>query len=427
MKRSILYFELRRLFVSRVFLLLVLLLSIINAIKIYGTYLENEQLHKLIEANVNVRDAYEKLNEQFEGELTNEKIKHFMDNYYQPIIKQVADFTVSTNCASDVELTGNPYMDKNLVSQFFYTPMQYNYLFAFQSADTAERAEYLETHAQDNYQREQYARIKERFNGRSINEFHHVDNFEWYFSHTFSTFLLLFFCLYGLSRIFLSHEHLDMERLLITCLRGGLPRIRAKLIALSIFMIALTVYFSILDTIVFSMVFPSMQNWNMPLFSLSSCANTPLNISFWQAALLSLTYKLIGVLMLSVFLILLVERVRSVFIPFIGISLIMVALTLVSDLSIGRHQCYIRLINPMTYLNCNINLFSSAEFMPLFGKPLFVYEAAFFIAILSSIILIALVFLFCRRNLWSKDALIPCVRHFQSLKTRFGVLRGGTF
>ena len=424
MRRSLLYFELRRLFVSRVFILLVFLLSVFNIIKIHETYLENEQLHQLTVANANVMCAFEKLNAQFEGELTNEKITHFMVNYYQPIIDQVADFTASINSASEVDLTCNPYIDKALVAQFFYIPMQYSYLYAFQSADTTERAEYQAVLAKDTFHKKKFTRIMESFKGRAITEFHHVENFEWYFSHTFSTFLLLFFLLYGLSRIFLSLDHLKIEELLITCPRGGLPRMWAKVFALTIFMVTLTIYFSFLDVTAFSLIFPNIQHWNMPLFSLSSCANTPLNITLFQVGLLSLCIKVLGILILSYFLILLTERVHHVFIPFIVISLIIVALTVVAELSIGTHKWLLRLINPMSYLICNINFFSSTEFFPLFAKPLFIYEAAFFFGVFLLSFLFVLLFLFSRNNLWRKNIVFEIFRKFNRKNRRIVVREG---
>lgn len=131
MRQDILYFELRRLFASKVFLLLVLFLSAFNGIKIYGTYLENEQLHNLSEASNLVISAYKKLNAQFEGELTNKKISFFMNQYYRPVVDQIADLTASVNSDSGVDLATNPYIDNILISQFFYAPMQYDYLYAF--------------------------------------------------------------------------------------------------------------------------------------------------------------------------------------------------------------------------------------------------------------------------------------------------------
>lgn len=403
MRQDILYFELRRLFASKVFLLLVLFLSAFNGIKIYGTYLENEQLHKLSEANDLVISAYKKLNAQFEGELTNKKISFFMNQYYRPVVDQIADLTASVNSDSGVDLTTNPYIDNILISQFFYAPMQYDYLYAFKSADTAERAEYQTALTGNSFQKTKYTRIMERFRGRTIREFHHVDNFEWYFTHCFSTFLLLFFLLYGLSRLMISHDHMEMEALVLTTPRGGLPRIRAKLVAMTIFMTVLTIYFSCLDVVTFSFVFPEIKHWQMPLFSLSSCSNTPLNISLWQAGLLSLFYKLLGILLLSYFFILFAECVRSVFLPLIGISLLMAGMTVATELSIGTHQWFLRLINPMSYLICNINFFASSEVFPLFNKPLFIYEAALFFGLFLLFLLTALIFLFSRQSLWRKS------------------------
>ncbi|WP_312279490.1 ABC transporter permease [Oscillibacter sp.] len=378
-------FEYRKHFFKPSIIIAILVFSLISAFKIYGIYSENSMFSRghSAEESAQIKQLYWDYYKEFGGEITTDKIEQLLE-IYRPIEAKTADLTASTRMDDPNTYTGNVYTDYHFFRRCFVLPMEHDYM--YQSY-----AQQVVTAAQENmsfyqavgntYDYRKNAAIAESFSGRQIQGFAFTEMYQYYLHYDFSSFLALLLCVYGLVGVFVSEKESEMDTLLLTTKHGGSKTIVGKLVSSALFVIGVCTWFWLFDFAVFSTVFGSVEGAAAPLYAIKSFADTSLNLTLGQYALLSGVFKTMGMLALGVGILLLSSLFKNSLLPF-ALSLAgAFGLIYWQGAFMGSGYLWVKVTNPFV-LMVNRELFRKTEFVNLFGFPIPSYIMAMLMAIL---------------------------------------------
>ena len=361
-------YEIKKHFLKLPMAAVILLFLIVNVMKISNIYYE-----KGIFSEENLADfkkVYWECYEEFGGEITNEKIEKLM-SIYIPIQEKIADQTLSRKYDAD-SYTYNAYSDEIFFRWCFVDEIKYDYYYK-------QYAEELVSNAKNNielYQsvgnrykyRENYQTAL-RFVNREINNFTYTEKYLYYLQYDFSVLLVLLIGIYGLSNVFVLEKETEMDKLLITTVRGGRKSVLAKILASSLFVTVVCFLFWMEDFIAFSAFFDNFGGNSSPLYALEIFKNTPLNIGLLQYALLSGILKTFGMLVFCMIFLLFSSAFKKSLFSYIVSFAIMVALILVHDVVLMQGQALQKILNPVSLL-VNREIWKETEFINILGYPI---------------------------------------------------------
>lgn len=386
-------FEYRKHFVKPSILIALLVFSLISAFKIYDVYSENSMFARgrSAEEAMQIKQLYWDFYEGFSGEITSDKIEQLL-KIYRPIEAKTADLTASTRTDDPNTYTGNVYTDYHFFRRCFVLPMEHNYMYQSYAGKVASAAQENMSFYQsvgNTYEYRKNAAIAESFRGRQIPDFAFTEMYQYYLHCDFSSFLALLLCVYGLVGVFVSEKESEMDTLLLTTKYGGRKTIAAKLISSALFVISICTWFWLFDFLAFFAVFGSFEGASAPLYAVKSFADTPLNLTLGQYALLSGAVKTFGMLALGVSILLLSSLFKNALLPF--------ALSLAGAFGLitwqgnfmGSSFLWAKVTNPFVMM-VNRELFRKTEYVNLLGFPVPGYITAMLMAMLWEIAFIVI-------------------------------------
>lgn len=399
MKRLIQY-EFCKLFCKRSIVAVLLLFSIINLFKIDSEYHAYSYLAaRDRDDNRSWNSVYWRLYEDYSGEITAGKINQLL-SIYQPLADATADMTASTATDNPDMMTGNIYSDLNLLEKYYVKPMGYFYHYRARAMEIAERARrnaavYRE-HGQT-YEARKNSVIYNLYAGRGIEAFAYEEMYNYYLNYDFSGVLILLLCLYGVVSTFVCEKETQMDMLLLTNPNGGRKTTCAKITAVTLFVVGVSAWFSIVDYTGFACFFKTMEGGGLPLYAVSNFSTAAVNCSLWQYAILSAVVRAVGVWTMSMVFLLISMFWRSALVPFVagfGAALCMI----VTGASQGcLSNIWLKIINPYSLL-ANRILFGRTEFVDLAGYPVQSFLAAVLFAVAAGAASIAAMLLLSQKN-----------------------------
>lgn len=273
-------FEFIKQFRKRSVLVILVLFSIINLLKIHSeykaySYLSNGNDERSWNA------VYWQLYNEYSGEITIEKINQLL-SVYKPLAEATADMTASTATDNPNTMTGNLYSDRNLLDKYYVQPMQFFYGYQSAADKVAEKARenalIYEEHGEE-YEARKNAVIYRLYTDRTISEYSYHEMYNYYLNYDFSSVLMLLLCLYGIVSTFVSEKETQMDMLLLTCANGGKKTALAKIIAVTAFVWLVSLWFSLLDYIGFVASFHTFEGWSLPVYAIPNLAEAAVNIN----------------------------------------------------------------------------------------------------------------------------------------------------
>lgn len=386
-------FEYRKHFAKPSVLIALLVFSLISIGKIYNIYTENSLFARGCDTqqSMQVKQLYWEFYSDFSGEITTDKIENLLA-IYRPIEAKVADLTASTRNDDPNTYTGNIYTDYHFFRLCFVLPMQQDYLYQSYANKVVLAAKQnigFYSAVNNQYESRKNTMIAECFSGRRVENFAFTEMYQYYLNYDFSSFLVLLLCIYGLVGVFVSEKQTEMDALLLTTKYGGTKTVVAKLLSSGLFVAGICIWFWMLDFFAFSAAFGSFKGALAPLYAVKNFADTPLNLSLGQYALLSGTVKTVGLLVLGAAVLLLSNLFKNVLFPF-AISLLGAFVLIFGQAAfMGSGHLWAKVTNPFV-LMVNRALFRKAEFVNLLGLPVPSYLAAMLAAMLWAGTLMAL-------------------------------------
>lgn len=378
-------YEFSKLFCKRSMMLLLVLFSICNLLKINSEY----QSYSFLSdgrSSQSWHSAYWQLYHDYSGEITDEKIARLL-SLYQPLAEATADMTASNALGNPDTLTGNLYSDRNLLEKYYVKPMQYFYGYqeaASQVADKARENAQLYQDRGQRYEARKNSVIYHLYKDRSIPAFAYREMYNYYLNYDFSTVLILLFCLYGVVGTFVCEKETQMDMLLLTNPNGGRKTALAKVFAVSLFLAGVSLWFSALDFIGFACSFGTFEGGDLPLYAINNFAEASVNMSLFQYAILSAVLKVVGVWSIGMLLLTASMFWHSALVPFALDFAIVLVLILSGASAAYSSHLWGKVANPYALLTCRV-LIGKTEFMNIANYPVLSGEVAVIFAVVMGV------------------------------------------
>lgn len=362
--RQLVYYESRKHFLTKQMFVIVLILLIVNAIKISSVFREQSAFTDLNEDCF--REAYDKLYKTYKGELTDKKLKDFMD-LYQPIKDKVDAGAYSTK-AEKGALTINSFSDCLFLGRCFLDDIEYETAYE-DYANTVVRnavsnisfykSKKHSFEANVNY------KIAKAFYQRKLANFYNTDGFRALLYYDFSTIIIILLCLYGCSSVFIKEEETEMHLLLKTSVKGKGASFAAKITSCMLFVFFICILFSIEDYTFFFINFGNMDGFSEPLYILEGFKDTLLNINLISFYILCVISKLIGICGIA-FIFMMVSLFSKNTLSVLVVNIVMLA-GIIGTYTINVST--LKYVNPLS-LVFGRKLFMRQEFIKLHNYPL---------------------------------------------------------
>lgn len=397
MKRLIKY-EFYKLFCRRSILVVLILFSVMNLFKIDSEFHSYSYLADGNDSR-SWNSVYWQLYENYRGEITAEKINHLL-SIYQPLADATADMTASTAKDNPDMMTGNIYSDRNILEKYYVEPMEYFYhyqTYAFQVAERAKENAAIYKERGQTYEVRKNSVIYNLYSGRNIKAFAYEEMYNYYLNYDFSGILILFLCLYGVVGTFVCEKETQMDMLLLTNPGGGKKTTFAKIIAVSLFVISVAVWFSAVDYIGFVLSFGTAEGGDLPLYAVSNFSTAAVNCNLWQYTILSAVIRAVGVWTMSMVFLLISMFWRNALVPFVADFGAALCFVITGASQSYLSNIWLKVINPYSLL-ANRIVFSKTEFIGFAGYPIQSFQAAVVFAIAAGVVSITAIMMFSKKN-----------------------------
>ena len=176
--------------------------------------------------------------------------------------------------------------------------------------------------------------------------------------------------------------------LLLTNRNGGRKTIAAKIIAVTIFVMGISLCFSFLDYLGFASSFGTTEGYNLPLYAIENFSTASVNCMVWQYAVLSAAFRAVGVWEICMAFLLVSLFWRNVLLPFVinlGATFCMVVTGAVQS---HYSNVWLKVLSPYSMLSNRV-LFGRTEFVGFTDYPILSYQAAFGCSVLIGLTMAA--------------------------------------
>ena len=348
-------FEFRKSFCKRSVFIVLFILSLFNLWKIWdgyrtSSYLTDGEKSKfgLTEAT-DLSDAYWSLYETHSGIITQEKVDKLSGWYNQLYSANQGKVSLSS-----VDLfTGNIIDDMVLAEHYFTSPMQnfVNYSDEAKSVAAKAKENYnLYIKLGNPYDAKKNAYIYNLYSGRCIKEFAYTEGYDAFVNYQFSIVITLFLCFFGIVHVFVPEKETQMGTLLLTTLNGDKKLTSAKIIAATVYVVSVTLWFYLLDAGSFVLVYKTTEGGNLPLYALAGFDSAAVNWSALQYVTVVGLYRILGMWSLCMILLLLTEFFQNALVPFVG-SLVVTAVLIFEGSSFAYSSTvWAKVLNPYSLL-----------------------------------------------------------------------------
>lgn len=377
-------FEFKKQFCKRSVFLILVLFSIINLLKINSEYRAYSYLSDG-NAKQSWNTVYWQLYEKYCGEITLDKINELLA-VYEPLAAATADMTANTEMDNPNTMTGNLYSDRNLLDKYYVQPMGDFYGYQSSAKQVAEKAREnvsLYTERGKTYEARKNAVIYRMYANREISEFAYTEMYNYYLNYDFSTVLMLLVCLYGIVGTFVREKETQMDLLLLTSINGGRKTAVTKIIAVTLFVFLVSMWFSLLDYLGFAASFHTVAGWNLPVYSISNFAGAAVGINLLQYSLLAATLRAIGVWVLGMLALLLSVFWKNVLLPFVLNLAVYVGLIIGGASSAYSSFLWPKVLNPYSLLTSRV-LLGKTEFLNIAEHPVPTCQVSVIVALAAS-------------------------------------------
>ena len=400
-------YELIKQFCKRSVLALFIIFSLANLFKIYGEYKSYSYLADG-SGERSWHTVHWQLYKEYKGGITPEKIDHLL-KVYKPLVEATSDMTTNTATDNPNTMTGNLYSDRNLLEKYFVKPMQYFYEYSSQSqkvADKARRNATLYAERGAIYQQRENGAIYNLYASRTIPAFTYREMCNYYLNYDFSIVLTLILCLYGIIGTFVNEKETQMDMLLLVSPNGTRKTVLAKILAATIFLFLVTLWFSLVDLFGFTASFQTLEGLTLPVYAIPTFARASVNISVLQYALLSAALKCAGIWVIGMLWLLVSMFWKNALLPFIINFALCMVLIMGGAACAYSNFLWRKVLNPYSLLTNRI-LLGKTEFVNLGGFPILTWQAAGWFAFIAGFVAAAAIYFLSAKNSHR------CVRRFK--------------
>ncbi len=372
---KIIYYEMRKSFLKKSTLFVLIILTLLNIIRIYDL-----SRTRYTRTSGDFHEPYIRLYHTVCGELSDEKLSPFR-KHAEELQSIMNGHSFSTEYQPEkYEYTGYCFGDFNLYNAMIGSEITYCGTYPNTSNQIVANAYdnyQIYTSVGNSYEAEKSAMIYKAFSNRNIPEYRATYWTKLFFGYDFSSLLCVIMLIFCLSSAFTNEKTSGMANLITAYGKSG-NTICSKIISAAIYCLLLTVYFTVCDLLM-THIFLWIDGLDMPLYSSEIFQFSPYNFSFIAAILLWIFQRFTALFVISL-MVLLISKISpnlvvSMALSFAAVS-ILIFLTVVSD-SLFNPICA---LIPSTY---------TKEFsvVNIIGKPVPELLAAFILLALECVVL----------------------------------------
>ena len=297
---KIVYYEMRKSFFKISALILLIILTLLNIVRIYDL----SRTRYTFTAG-DFHEPYFRLYKTVCGELSEEKLSPFKKRA-EELREIVRGHSYSTEYEPEkYEYTGYCFGDFNLYNTFIGREITY-------CGTYPNTSNQIVVNAYDNYQTftsvgngyeaEKSAMIYKAFQNRNIPEYRATYWTNLFFNYDFSSLLCVIMLIFCLSSSFTNEKTSGMKNL-ISAYGKNVVTIRAKIISAALCCIMLTVYFTVCDLLTVHVLL-GIDGLDMPLYSAEFFKFSPYNFSFTSAIFLWVAQRFAALFAISMIVLL---------------------------------------------------------------------------------------------------------------------------
>lgn len=370
----LLYFEIRKNFLRKYFIIVLLCFIILNIVVIYKNYKvgDGSGFCDYVTPNTISKgqwDFYKALHKQLDGKMTSKNLDYIINEYTR--LNNIIEKGNYNRDYDEETYTGYTFGDYSIINQYFYEPLKFRatYGSAIQEiADQAQENIKFYQKVENNYEKNKNIFIRNHYNERKITDFYETLNWKKLFDYNFSDLLICILMLLGLTPIFRNEKDTEMYDLINSSKEGKKNMKASKYLASVVFAAFLVIIFSVVNLIAYRYLF-RLSGWNQPLYAIEVYQYTPLNCSVLSFYILNNIMKFFGFLMLALLLCYVSKISSHIIWAFIINVLFMVLGIFMSGYYMGIKtlHVYLSIISPFTLLKGN-GLFQNLLGMNLGGQ-----------------------------------------------------------
>ncbi len=373
--RRLVYYELRKHFLTPVMAWMFLFLLIMDTLKLYSVYRESSLFSD--SSLEEFKEAYGELYPVYSGEITVEKINSLLE-IYSPIYETVQSQTASTK-EDENSYTYNVYSDELFFRKCFLEEMEYDYTYRLYAAEIVSEARenmdfYEEWGNVYEYRRNLY--LARAFYGREIKDFYNTEMYQSLLYYDFSAILLLMLMVYGCASVFVKEEETEMKYIVRTSQGGQGRTYLAKVFSALLFLVVAGVLLNVWDYCLFALWFGGTESAASPLYAIRGFQDTILTLTMGQGYMLLSALKITGICVFCMMFLLFSLAARKGMAAFL--------LNFVSIMMCVSAYDYIynsgHLWNPVSLISGR-NLILRSDFINLAGYPVPQYMIAVGVAV----------------------------------------------
>lgn len=327
---KIVYFEMRKSWLKKTTLFVLIVLTVLNIIRIYDLSRTRYTL-----TSGDFHEPYFRLYKTVCGELTDEKLSPFRERADE-LRDIVRGQSYSTEYEPEkYEYTGYCFGDFNLYNTFIGREITYCGTYPNTSNQIVAKAyDNYQTYTSvgNSYEAEKSAMIYKAFQNRNIPEYRATYWTNLFFDYDFSSLLCVIMLIFCLSSTFTTEKTSGMRNLISAYGKNGGTN-RAKIISAAVYCILLTVYFTVCDLLT-THILLGIDGLDMPLYSAEIFKFSPYNFSFTLAIVLWVAQRFAALFAISMIVLLISKLSPNVIISMAAsfiLTAILILITIVSD------------------------------------------------------------------------------------------------
>ena len=386
---KLIFYELRKNFLRKHVLVLLIVLSILDVMKIATDWYQGNIDTVVMESEENHR-AYTELYDSMKGNITSEKLQFLMQE--EARLGNIFDKNLNYNDPDELTYSGNLYEDYRILEvyiahDFYYMKDYKEYSEQITALAEENIAYYTEKNNELKARENKY--IAETYSNRRISQFYRTDCIQSYLKNYFSVVLMLFMSLLIVAPSFSGEYECHMSDILATSRKGHEKSTWVKIVASVCCSCLIVIWFSLLDLLTYEVIcgFEGLEN---PIWALESFQESFLNCSILDFIIYEIELRLLGITAITMVILLLSAALKKIVYVTLGFGVLCGGWYAASTyiFYLDKVQMLFGLWNPITLL-CNVELYQG--FCCIEWKQYFMMEST--MCILGNILLIFIMFI----------------------------------
>ncbi len=314
-----LYYELRKEFIRKSFLLIFGTFVIANVFLMEWDYHTNGGFSEdYVKAYVSDKQNlyYGELHRKLDGKLDAEKVSYISDEYLKDKEAVSGDYSKEYD---ETTHTGYIWGDYAVINSYFYSPIKYLVTYKEQNDLLLRNAKQninFFTEKNNSYEVEKSKFIVKHYKDRNPLLFYETSGWKNLFLYDKSDMFILILLLLGILPSFSLERKNAMETIQMTCAPGSKLYIPIKIMAHALMAIVFELVFSICNFIVINSEY-GLTGSKMMLYSINAYQYTPFNMSVLEFYLVLVLSKCIGFAIIAIVLTLIARLVRNTYAAFL--------------------------------------------------------------------------------------------------------------